>query len=257
VPELPEVETIVRLLAPRLTGRKVLRTEFFAERVLRGTPEPDIEGRRILGLERYGKHILMRFDNGVLSIHLGMTGKLLLDGAETPYTRACFTLDRGILLFDDVRQFGRMEWNPGTLELLGPEPLTISPEEFRERLKLRRTSIKALLLDQKFVRGVGNIYADEALFRARIHPLAVASRLSGHRARRLRDAIAEVLLEAIENRGSSVSDYVDSEGRPGSFQAFHRVYQRENLPCLVCGALVRRVVVVQRGTHYCPRCQRR
>jgi formamidopyrimidine-DNA glycosylase len=257
VPELPEVETIVRALAPQLTGRNVLQAEFLAPRVLRGSPPPEIEGRTILSLERYGKHILMQFENGVLSIHLGMTGKLLLDGAETLYTRARFTLGRGVLLFDDVRQFGRMEWNPGRLERLGPEPLTITPQEFRERLKLRRTSIKALLLDQTFVRGVGNIYADEALFRARIHPLSIASRLSSQRAGRLHEAVVAVLLEAIESRGSSVSDYVDSEGRKGNFQTFHRVYQRENLPCLVCGSPVRRVVVAQRGTHYCPRCQRR
>ena len=257
MPELPEVETIVRKLAPQLTGHTVMQAEFLAPRVLRGSPVPEIEGRTILALERYGKHILVRFENGVLSIHLGMTGKLLLDGAETPYTRARITLGRGVLLFDDIRQFGRMEWNPGRLELLGPEPLTITPGEFRGRLKQRRTPIKALLLDQKFVRGVGNIYADESLFRARIHPLAIASRLSTARAGRLHEAIVEVLSAAIENRGSSVSDYVDSEGRQGSFQTFHQVYQRENLPCLVCGSPVRRVVVAQRGTHYCPQCQRR
>src|SRR5688500_5053003 len=115
VPELPEVETIVRALAPRLTGRVVKKAAYLATRVLRGSPRPKIERRAILGVERYGKHILLRFEHGVLSIHLGMTGKLLLNGSETPYTRARFTLDEGVLLFDDIRQFGRIEWNPERL----------------------------------------------------------------------------------------------------------------------------------------------
>ncbi len=257
MPELPEVETIVRALAPQLAGRRVIQAEFLAPRVLRATPLPDIQGRTIRGVERYGKHILVSFDHGVLAIHLGMTGKLLLNGSETPYTRARFTLDRGVLLFDDIRQFGRMEWNSGRLEKLGPEPLTVTFSEFHERLKQRRTRIKALLLDQTFLRGVGNIYADEALFRAHIHPLTVAARLSAPRAARLHEALVEVLSVAIAKRGSSVSDYVDAEGRKGDFQLFHQVYRRHGSPCPVCGSPVRRALVAQRGTHYCPKCQRR
>ena len=257
MPELPEVETIVRALAPVLSGRRVTKAEFLKPRVLRGTPLPPIEGRKIVGVERYGKHILVQFENGVLSVHLGMTGKLLWNGAETPYTRARFKLNGGTLLFDDIRQFGRMEWDNARLERLGPEPLVVSEEEFRDRLKERRTKIKALLLDQTFVRGVGNIYADEALFRSRIHPLTSASTLSAARAGRLRDAIVQVLSLAIEKKGSSVADYVDAEGRKGSFQLFHQVYGRQGLACPACGTAVRRVVVAQRGTHYCPKCQRR
>jgi formamidopyrimidine-DNA glycosylase len=188
-----------------------------------------------------------------------MTGKLLLNGERTPYTRAVFTLDRGVLLYDDVRQFGRIECCeelPRRVTRLGPEPLLVSLDEFQASAAKRSSRIKPLLLDQTFLRGVGNIYADEALFRARIHPKAAASRLSPARLARLYAAIREVLVAAIENRGSSVSDYVDSEGRRGGFQDLHLVYGREGQPCKVCGARIRRVVLAQRGTHYCPKCQR-
>jgi formamidopyrimidine-DNA glycosylase len=140
---------------------------------------------------------------------------------------------------------------------LGPEPLEVKFDDFAAALKRRKTRIKALLLNQTFVRGIGNIYADEALFRAGIHPLAVASRLNAARARRLYDAIAEVLTEAIDAGGSSISDYVDAQGRKGFFQFSHRVYQRTGEGCVVCGTAIRRILVVQRSSHFCPRCQRR
>jgi formamidopyrimidine-DNA glycosylase len=165
-----------------------------------------------------------------------------------------------VLLYDDTRQFGRLEvcrGIPQRLDKLGPEPLDITAEEFFAALRIRQSRVKAVLLNQAFLRGVGNIYADEALFRARIHPLALAARLSRERARRLHAAVQEVLTEAIENRGSSVSNYVDADGRRGSFQQLHRVYQRTGEPCLVCGTKIRRTLVAQRGTHFCPKCQRR
>jgi formamidopyrimidine-DNA glycosylase len=264
MPELPEVETVVRSLAPGLKGRRILAAEFRCLRVLRGSPDRaarEIAGRRVTGIRRRGKNILIDLDGGFcFAVHLGMTGKLLLNGAPGKHTHAILTLDRGVLLYDDSRQFGRLEvcaGLPARLEKLGPEPLEISSDEFFARLRKRKTRLKALLLDQTFLRGVGNIYADEALFRARIHPLAAGARLSKERAARLHSAIAEVLTEAIENRGSSVSDYVDADGRAGSFQDRHRVYLRTGEPCLVCGAHIRRILVAQRGTHYCPRCQRR
>ncbi len=140
---------------------------------------------------------------------------------------------------------------------LGPEPLEIPFEDFAARVKCHRTRMKSLLLNQTFVRGVGNIYADEALFRAGIHPLALSHRLRADRVRRLYDAMVEVLQEAIAAGGSSISDYVDAEGRKGFFQISHRVYQRTGEPCVVCGTPIRRVVVAQRSSHFCPRCQRR
>ncbi len=164
---------------------------------------------------------------------------MLLGGSPGKHTHAILTLDRGALLFDDSRQFGSIEYTeefPKRVARLGPEPLEIGVEEFIAALKRRRTSVKALLLNQSFVRGIGNIYADEALFRAGIHPRAMAARLRRDRARKLHGAIREVLAEAIAAGGSSISDYVDAEGRKGFFQFQHRVYQRTGQPCISCGA---------------------
>jgi formamidopyrimidine-DNA glycosylase len=255
VPELPEVETIVRSIAPRLAGRTITHARFPASLVLRGKPAPDVVGRKILSVRRLGKFILMETDAGMLRIHLGMTGKLLLDAAPGPYTRAELTLDRGNLLYDDIRMFGRVEWNPSEPRL-GPDPLSLTEDEFAALLASRRGRIKPLLLNQAFVRGMGNIYTDEALFRAGIHPRRRAEKISPARRRALFRAMLDVLRSAIENRGSSVSDYVDGDGRRGEFQQLHCVYGKEGEPCLTCGKPIRRIVVAQRGTHYCPRCQR-
>ncbi len=267
MPELPEVETIVRSLAPRLKGRLILNAEFRCARVLRGdaeTASARLAGARIGAVRRHGKFIVFELDRGAnLIVHLGMTGKLLLDAAAEPgrHTHAIFTLDQGSLLYDDIRQFGRLEVKEGRglperAAALGPDPLEIGADEFLERLRGRATKIKPLLLNQAFLRGLGNIYCDEALFRARIHPRAVASRLSRERARRLLGAIVETLEESIAGRGSSISDYVDADGERGSFQLRHRVYQKDGEPCVVCGTPIRRILLAQRGTHFCPRCQR-
>jgi formamidopyrimidine-DNA glycosylase len=264
VPELPEVETVTRSIAP-LVGRRIVSAEFRCLRILRGG-DPDrmaarLQGRRIAGVKRYGKFILVSIKGGgYLVIHLGMTGRLLLGGDPGKHTHAILTLDRGVLLYDDSRQFGCLEFSeefPARVARLGPEPLEVPFEEFASALKRRKTRIKALLLNQAFVRGVGNIYADEALFRAGIHPLAVASRLRGERPRKLFDAVVAVLTEAIAAGGSSISDYVDAEGRKGFFQLSHRVYQRTGEPCLTCQTPIRRVLVSQRSSHFCPKCQKR
>ena len=264
MPELPEVETVARSIAP-LVGRRIISAELRASRVLRGA-NPDgvarsLEGRKIAGVRRYGKFIVVSLgDGGYLTIHLGMTGRLLLGGTPGKHTHAVLTFDRGVLLFDDPRMFGCLEWTgefPERVARLGPEPLEIAFEDFARALKRRRTRIKALLLNQSFVRGIGNIYADEALFRAGIHPLALTHRLRSDRARRLYDAIVEVLSEAIAAGGSSVSDYVDAEGRKGFFQFAHRVYQRTGEPCLNCRRPIRRVLVAQRSSHFCAACQKR
>ncbi len=264
MPELPEVETVARSLAPHLTGRRIISAEFTQKRVLRGDPDETarkLAGRTIQGVRRYGKFILLELDNGgYFIVHLGMTGKLLLDGEVDKHTHAILNLDRGVLLYRDARQFGRLEWSatiPERIEKLGPDPLLVDLEEFTASLRRRKMRMKALLLNQGFLRGMGNIYADEALFRAGIHPLALASRLRAERVRKLRDSIREVLAEAIEKRGSSVSDYVDAAGRKGSFQLLHRVYRRTGQPCTVCGKPVKRILVTQRGTHFCPNCQKR
>lgn len=264
MPELPEVETVVRSLAP-LVGRCIVSAEFRCLRVLRGAG-PDrlasrLQGRRIAAVKRYGKFILLSLqDGGYFLIHLGMTGRLLLGGPTGKHTHAILTLDRGVLLFDDSRQFGCLQFSeefPARIARLGPEPLEVPFADFAADLRRHKARIKALLLNQRFLRGVGNIYADEALFRAGIHPLALASRLRGDRPRRLYDALVAVLTEAIAAGGSSISDYVDAEGRRGFFQFSHRVYQRTGEACLACGTPIRRILVAQRSSHFCPRCQRR
>ena len=262
MPELPEVETVVRTIAPHVEGRRILAAEFFSDLVLRHAKHPLHEllpGRAIQQVRRRGKHIVFTLDQGLLIVHLGMTGKLLLHAEPGPHTRAIFTLDDSVLLYNDSRMFGSIEWCedlPPRMERLGPEPFDIDATSFVAGLKNRKTSIKALLMNQTLVRGLGNIYVDEALFRAGIRPATVAAKIGKKRALALHAAMLEVLNEAIHHKGSSISDYVDGKGARGSFQDRHNVYGREGKPCRNCGSTIRKTVLAQRGTHYCPRCQR-
>jgi formamidopyrimidine-DNA glycosylase len=262
MPELPEVETVVRMVEPRLTGRRILSASFNSRFVTPGNRvalAARLAGRRVDSVRRRGKFIVIGLDQGTLAVHLGMTGRLLVSGQPGEHTHGVFTLDDGQILYDDPRQFGKIEWSAGPpkrVARLGPEPLEIGLEEFRARLK-RKARIKPLLLNQTFLAGLGNIYADESLFKAGIHPLASAARLTSARAGRLHQAIRETLMEAIAMGGSSVSDYVNANGDRGWFQIQHCVYGREGEPCRECGAPIRKIVVAQRGTHFCVRCQRR
>jgi formamidopyrimidine-DNA glycosylase len=238
--------------------------EFRCLRVLIGDADETsaaLAGRKVVAVRRHGKFIEMELDGGrSFVVHLGMTGKLLMNAVPGRHTHAILTLDRGALLYDDSRQFGRLELSaglPARVRKLGPEPLEVSFEDFALRVREHKTKIKALLLNQRFLRGIGNIYADEALFRAGIHPLAVARRLRRDRLKKLHAAIRKVLGEAIEAGGSSVSDYVDVDGRQGSFQVRHNVYQKAGESCPRCGTAIRRILVTQRGTHFCPGCQKR
>jgi len=271
MPELPEVETVVRTLVPHLTGRRIVEARFDSRFVTPGNRKRlagRLAGRRIESIQRRGKFIQVALDQGVLTIHLGMTGSLRVAAtADAPaltssHTHGIFTLDPtrepGVLLYNDPRQFGRIEWTPSVsprVARLGPEPLDISLEDFRRRLK-RRARMKALLLNQAFLAGVGNIYADESLYAAGIHPLAIAARLKPERAARLLGALQEILRAAIACGGSSISDYVDAMGEKGWFQVEHRAYGREGEPCKVCGTPIKKILVAQRGTHFCPQCQR-
>lgn len=263
MPELPEVETVRRMIAPRITGRVIREARYFSPLAAGGEPEAmaaALAGRRILGVRRKGKYLVFPLDAGWMWIHLRMTGRLLIDAPRTPWTRAVLEFDDGhALVFDDPRQFGRLLWSsgpPDDVSRLGPDALELDAEEFAKRLRGRRGRVKPLLLNQRILSGLGNIYVDEALHRARIHPLKPADRLGAARLARLHQAVADVLAEAIAAGGSSISDYVDAEGRRGWFQFAHRVYGREGEPCRTCGTAIRRIVVAQRGTHYCPRCQR-
>jgi formamidopyrimidine-DNA glycosylase len=262
MPELPEVETVVRSVAAHLAGRRILESRFTSKFVTPGSRArlaQRLAGRRIESVKRRGKFIVIALDQGTLTVHLGMTGKLLTQGEAGEHTHGVFTLDDGMLLYHDPRQFGRIEWSAGEpprVARLGPEPLEISLEDFRARLK-RKTRIKALLLNQTFLAGLGNIYADESLFAAGIHPLAIAARLSTARAEKLYQAIRGVLTHAIRLGGSSISDYVNAQGERGWFQMEHKVYGREGEPCATCGRPIRKILVAQRGTHYCPHCQKK
>lgn len=247
MPELPEVETVVRGLAARLPGQRVIALEEIDAPIL---------GLAVEAVRRYGKFIVLDFPGGMLLIHLGMTGQLTLSAETGKFTRARLHLDHSTLRYDDIRKFGRIRWQQSVPER-GPDPLEISAAEFVAHTRRRRARIKALLLDQKFLRGLGNIYADESLFRAGIHPLAIASHLSRNRLAGLHAAIRDTLLAAIAAGGSSISDYVNAEGEKGGFQLQHRVYAKHGQPCPACGTTLERTLVAQRGTTYCPRCQRR
>ena len=263
MPELPEVETVVRTLAPKLTGRRIVFAQFSSKHVVRENfvrLAKRLAGQTIREVTRHGKFIVIALERGNLLVHLGMTGRLIVNGEAGPYTRALFELDEGELVYNDPRQFGRIEWSeglPARVARLGPDALTVSEDEFLALLRRRRHAVvKPLLLNQLFLRGLGNIYADEALFAAGIHPRANAARLSAARARRLHGAIVEVLRAAIASKGSSISDYVYDEGRKGGYQIHLLAYGRTGEPCERCAAPIRRIVLGGRGTHYCPKCQR-
>jgi formamidopyrimidine-DNA glycosylase len=262
MPELPEVETVVRSVAAYLAGRRIVSTQFTSRFVTPGNRARlvrKLAGRRIESVTRRGKFILIALDQGTLTVHLGMTGKLLVEGEAGEHTHGVFTLDDGLLLYHDPRQFGRIEFSEGApprVARLGPEPLEIGFDEFRARLQ-RKARMKALLLNQAFLAGLGNIYADESLFAAGIHPLTIANSLSAARASKLYTSIRGILSHAIELGGSSISDYVNGRGERGWFQMEHRVYGREGEPCATCGRPIRKILVAQRGTHYCPHCQKK
>jgi len=271
MPELPEVETVVRSLASHVTG-EVIESVWFSGKpqTFKSTPQKIasvIEGAKIDRVHRQGKHIVidLRRDSqkgAQWIVHLGMTGSLLVvrpDAEIEKHTHVIAKLASGKeIRFVDPRRFGRT-WvvtDETGFEAGGHEPLDIGFEVFAGLFRLRKTPIKSALLNQKLLRGVGNIYADESLFRAHIRPRRRASSLTRDELRRLYDSVQKVLNEAIAAGGSSVSDYVDANGEPGMFQIQHRVYGREGEPCVICRTPIKRVVVAGRSTHYCPKCQR-
>jgi formamidopyrimidine-DNA glycosylase len=285
MPELPEVETIARGVNARVRGDRILQAWFGSHTEPFKTPSSQqlqgLEGRIILGVERVGKHIVCNLGkanrrkkrahssdaqrpDAQWIVHLGMTGRLLVtppDAPVAPHTHARLTLAGGReLRFVDPRRFGRLEFRDlGQDEGFGApgeEPLRIESDAFVVLFRGRRLAIKAALLNQTLLAGVGNIYADESLFRAGLRPRRSAGRLTRVELERLRLALLEVLQHAIRLGGSSVSDYVDAEGVRGFFQLEHCVYQRTGEPCRVCGTAIKRIVVGGRSTHYCPQCQR-
>jgi formamidopyrimidine-DNA glycosylase len=268
VPELPEVETVVRVLAPEVVGRRVTHVSVRETR-LRGGLSPEfpsrLTGRRIGAIERHGKYLLAVLDDGrIWLVHLGMTGRLILGlpAAPEPHDHVVIHLDDGrVLTYNDARRFGRMAVidaeergaeTGGGIDALGTG---LTPEALFMVTRRRETTIKALLMDQRRVAGLGNIYVNEILFRAGVRPGRRAGRLTRAECVRIVAAIRAVLADAIRRGGSSISDYRDGLGRQGWFQLRHRVYDRAGEPCRRCGATIRTRVIVGRSTFYCPRCQ--
>jgi formamidopyrimidine-DNA glycosylase len=274
VPELPEVETVVRLLRPKLEGRRIVGADVSWESTI-GNLRPELFATRVVGkrvgrLWRRAKYIVVELEErgrsaGCLVGHLRMTGRMHVEDASWdpgPWWRVRLTLDNDqVFWFLDVRKFGRLiaaDRPEEVFAALGPEPLgsEFTAEWFIEQLAARERRIKPLLLDQSFLAGLGNIYVDESLFQAGIHPLRPANRISSHKARLLHGAIRQILEEAIVREGSSFDPfYRTPEGQPGSYQEQFRVYGRQGKPCRNCGRAIVRIVVGQRGTHLCKRCQ--
>jgi formamidopyrimidine-DNA glycosylase len=285
MPELPEVETVVRGLRLTLPGRRILALRlghtdfiddpsalerhgkfFYLELDL---PEPRPASAALRARHRSKKTVgaldLEKEARLYLIVHLGMTGQLTTRDAHEPlkpHTHVVFSLDDGReLRYTDPRRFGRMlvASEAARHEVLGPlgaDPTEVTLEDLRARLRLRRAHIKAVLLDQRVFRGMGNIYTDESLWRARIHPRRLAATLHPGETQRLHRAMQAILAAAIRLGGSSISDFVDSNGEPGEFQMRHRAYGRESKPCARCGAAIRRIIVAGRSSYFCPRCQR-
>jgi formamidopyrimidine-DNA glycosylase len=272
MPELPEVEVIRQDLARRVVGRRIRRVEITEPRLTRrrGTPrrvEMALAGHSVKALRRRGKCFVFNLGQDSLVIRLGMTGQLLWrqgdeDVRPDRHTHARFLFSgNNVLAYRDIRKFGEIFLLPTKdverILSLGVEPLEASftPEMLR-RVCGSSSKIKPLLLDQAKIAGIGNIYADEALFRAGIRPTRRASSLRAEEVRALQRAIRAVLLAGIRHRGSSISDYRDADGQPGRFVPLHRVYRRHGKPCVRCGTPIRRIILGQRGTHFCPTCQR-
>ncbi len=255
MPELPEAETICRTLGPHVEGRRITAAKFFTARVRLGSL-PELNGRTVRRIHRYGKQVVADLDRGHLVIQLRMTGLLLWNRSPGAHTRAVLEFPHGHVCFDDIRQFGSIRWLEAPPDHLGPDPLEIPPDAFHRHLRRHRSQLKRLLLDQNCLRGLGNIYVDEILHRARLHPRTRTDRLGPARTRRLHEAMRAILTSAIKAGGSSISDYVDANGRKGTFQLQHQVYGKAGVPCPRCATPIRRILASQRGTHYCPRCQR-
>jgi formamidopyrimidine-DNA glycosylase len=276
VPELPEVEIVRRRLARCLPGlwlRRVVVNDARVSDLTEDELRDRLESRRVLGLRRRGKHLIVDLGAAegdvaetVAVIHLRMTGQLLF--RPQPGSRAArfiWFLDPDTELhFQDVRRFGRLTafdaaHEDGFFAGLGPEPFGAGFDVayLRATLAGRRAPLKSFLIDQRRIAGVGNIYADEALFRARLHPLRAAGSVGPREAARLHAALLETLQAGIDHEGSSIESFVDPAGERGAFQEILNVYQRTGEPCRACGTAIRRVVVGGRGTHFCPRCQPR
>lgn len=279
MPELPEVETVLRGLKKRVLGRWLGAVEVRHHQVIAGSPDEfvmAVSGRRIQGAERKGKAIAIELgprkeDGGAkkqfLLVRLGMTGQFTVNSLAEPlepHTHVRLALEGGKeeLRYVDARRFGRLrcllrEELDKVFGGLGPDAREITGHEFQQALRGRRTPLKSWLMNQQMLAGVGNIYADEALYAARLNPLMEAGRISAAESRRLLLSLKRVLDRAVELQGTSFRDYIDIEGRPGNFLSQLRVYQRTGMPCRRCRRPIQRVIIAGRSSHFCPQCQPR
>lgn len=266
MPELPEVETIKRELEKAVLNKKITRVVVHNNKVIKGiSPLLFIKGLQnccINNIFRKGKLLVLELSCGKsLCIHLKMTGQLVYPGTASESRVSFYFSDGTILDFNDRRLFGELrlieDWRSlKFIRELGPEPFDITTGEFQRMLSDRKTKIKPLLLDQKFISGIGNLYAAEALFRAKIHPLRQAFSLSESEKEALFKEITVVLKEAIVHKGSSIDQYVQLSGKAGGYAQYHKVYGKDGSFCLVCGAKIQRISVGGRGTYFCPKCQK-
>jgi formamidopyrimidine-DNA glycosylase len=268
VPELPEVETVVRDLRPLLIGRTIAKIEVGVKPLRRPwsrTWNKRLLDRTVRAIGRRGKWILLDLGDPHLLVHLGMTGQFTVasDSPRQDHTHLVFTLDDAReLRFRDVRRFGSIELHADRAALdtffvqngLGPEPFDLDAKTLHASIQSKR-NLKAILLDQTIIAGVGNIYADESLFEAKLHPTLLGQSLNAKQGTRLRDAIVKVLMRAIEQRGSSIRDYIGGSGLKGQFQDEFNVYGRTGKPCRKCETPVEKITLAGRSTHFCPRCQ--
>jgi formamidopyrimidine-DNA glycosylase len=266
MPELPEVQTVVMTLQPRVVGRTIARIVRLRRDIV--TPadvdlKKLLQGRRVESISRRGKRIVFALDDrNRFYIHLGMTGRLSLTSPDSPllpHTHLELDLGHGQhLRFQDARRFGGVWWL-GSEVLpdtgMGPEPLTLRPAELFRRLHETTRPVKNALMDQTVIAGLGNIYVDESLFKAGIHPLKSANRLSVAEVQRLNRSIKATLRRALRHRGSTLRDYRDADGAAGAFQKLHRVYNRAGERCRKCRTSIARIVLGGRSTHFCPKCQ--
>lgn len=264
MPELPEVQTVVNTLQPRIVGGRIDAVRLLRADVVHpaGTDLPRrLHRRTIASIERRAKRIVVTLDDeNRLYFHLGMTGRMTLEppgGPVLPHTHLILSIAGTEVRFRDPRRFGGVFWvGMGRCdENIGPEPLALRPRQLHDRLSRTTRAVKNALLDQTLIAGLGNIYVDESLFQARIHPLTRGCDLSFGRIAALNRAIKAVLRRALRHRGSTLRDYADANGQAGEFQKLHRVYARENLPCRNCRTRIQRIVLGGRSTHFCPRCQ--
>ncbi|NIO49490.1 MAG: bifunctional DNA-formamidopyrimidine glycosylase/DNA-(apurinic or apyrimidinic site) lyase [Candidatus Aminicenantes bacterium] len=272
MPELPEVETIAQRLSSKLKSLEISSVRIIYPPVLKNEDLSiihDLKGRKVAGVRRRGKMLLIDFERNLsLLVHLKMTGQLLFCPKEEPSDKhthfiLSFKDEKRELRFRDVRKFGFISCIRNLdiscvaeLKNLGPEPLEIDSTFFKKLFQGRKARLKSLLLNQNFIAGIGNIYADEILFQAKLHPLTPASNLGDNDLKQLLKAMREVLRKAIIHKGSSIRTFTNAEGQRGKFQNYHRVYGRESLSCFICREKIKRLRLGGRSSFYCPSCQK-